>query len=105
MARTITELSRELNRQIGLLIDRRGRVDAVVVGDAKSIFLPDIQRRGRNRLCGLRLVHTHLGQEPLSEDDLTDLALLRLDCVAAVGVLADGLPGKIRFHGRCRGDR
>jgi len=94
LARAITELSRELNRQIGLLIDRRGRVNAVVVGDAKSIFLPDIQRRGRNRLCGLRLVHTHLNQEPLSEDDLTDLALLRLDCVTALGVLQDGLPGK-----------
>ena len=32
LARTITELSAELNRQIGLLIDRRGRISAVVVG-------------------------------------------------------------------------
>ena len=99
MARAITELSRELNRQIGLLIDRRGRVSAAVVGDARSIFLPDINRRGRNRLCGLRLIHTHLNQEPLNDDDLTDLALLRLDCVVAIEAGPDGLPGAVhRAH-------
>ncbi|MDX9974023.1 MAG: GTPase HflX, partial [FCB group bacterium] len=69
----------------------------MVVGDAKSVFLPDVSvhRRGRDRLLGLRLVHTHLKGEPLNDDDLTDLALLRLDLVAAVEVLEDGLPGKL----------
>jgi GTP-binding protein HflX len=38
----------------------------------------------RGRFRGLRLVHTHLRGEPLTRDDLTDLALLRLDLVAAV---------------------
>lgn len=52
-------------------------------------------RRGRDRLCGLRLVHTHLSHEPLNDDDLTDLALLRLDCVAALEALEDGLPGVV----------
>lgn len=33
---------------------------------------------------GLRLIHTHLKAEPLTEDDLTDLKLLRLDLVAAL---------------------
>lgn len=99
LARALTELSRELNRQIGVLIDRRGRVSAAVVGDARSIFLPDITRRGRNRLCGLRLIHTHLNSEALNDDDLTDLALLRLDCIAAIEVGGDGLPGKVhRAH-------
>lgn len=32
----------------------------------------------------MRLIHTHLKDEPLSRDDLTDLALLRLDMVAAI---------------------
>lgn len=77
------------------MIDRRGRVCAVVVGDARSLFLPDIQRRGRDRLCGLRLVHTHLAEEPLTEDDLTDLALLRFDLVGALTIRADGDPGKL----------
>jgi GTP-binding protein HflX len=33
---------------------------------------------------GLRLIHTHLKNEPVSEDDLTDLSLLRLDLLAAL---------------------
>ncbi len=40
-------------------------------------------------------MHTHLKNEPLSQDDLTDLALLRLDIMAAIGVTAEGLPADI----------
>jgi GTP-binding protein HflX len=58
--------------------------------------VPDLEKEypasGR-RLRGLRLIHTHLDGEPLSEDDLTDLALLRLDMIVAVGVDENGLPG------------
>ena len=97
--RALCELSREIRRQIGALVDRGGHICSIVVGDAKGIFLPDLSdyRHKRDRLCGLRLVHTHLNSEPLSEDDLTDLALLRLDIVAAMEVLEDGLPGKVHF--------
>ncbi len=42
----------------------------------------------------MRLIHTHLKQENLTQDDLTDLALLRLDMIAAIGV-KDGLPGNL----------
>lgn len=69
------------------------------MGDAHSIFLPDLSayRQGRDRLNGLRLVHTHLHPQGLDEDDLTDLALLRLDTVAAIEVREDGLPGPIHI--------
>ena len=82
---------------MGVLLDRRGHVHAVMVGDPRAVFLPDLtaHRRGRDRLCGLRLVHTHLNHEALTDDDLTDLALLRLDLVAAVEVLETGLPGAV----------
>jgi GTP-binding protein HflX len=43
----------------------------------------------------LRCVHTHLKGEALSHEDLADLALLRLDLMAAIGVLDSGLPGDI----------
>ena len=97
LARALTEISLEIKRQVGLLLDRAGHVEAVLVGDARAVTLPDLSayKRGRDRLCGLRLVHTHLNHEPLSEDDMTDLALLRLDMVAAVEVLDDGLPGRV----------
>jgi GTP-binding protein HflX len=66
----------------------------VVVGDAKQILLPD-RKRSRSsagRLSGIRYIHTHLRPEPLSEEDLADLALLRFDCVAAIEVGHEGLP-------------
>jgi GTPase len=97
LARHLSELSREVGRQIGVLLNRRGEVEHVLVGDARQVELPDIgrARAGQLRLRGLRLVHTHLKDEPLTRDDLTDLVLLRLDAVAAVVTRDDGLPGKI----------
>ncbi len=99
-ARAITQLSIRLNRQVGLMITRSGRISHVIVGDATGLFLPDLKEYapGQKLLRGLRLIHTHLKGEPLSQDDFTDLALLRLDLIAAIGVLDDqGLPGKIHI--------
>ena len=96
-ARALTSLSEAFNRQVGILIERGGKVSHVIVGDARGLFLPDLKGYplGLRLLRGLRLVHTHLRGEPLNRDDLTDLALLRLDLIAAIGVGGDGLPGKI----------
>ena len=97
LARYLTELSRELGRQLGVLINRRGEIEHVVVGDARQLELPDIgrARAGSSRLRGLRLVHTLLKDEPLTRDDLTDLVLLRLVAVVAVQARDDGLPGRV----------
>ncbi|HEX8909037.1 MAG TPA: GTPase HflX [Anaeromyxobacteraceae bacterium] len=99
LARHLSEVSLETGRQLGVLLDRKGDVQAVIVGDARKLELPDVgrARAGSHRLRGLRLVHTHLHGEPLTRDDHTDLALLRLDLVAAIEVLEDGLPGKIHY--------
>jgi GTP-binding protein HflX len=71
-------------------------VESVIVGDATQLMLPDIGRLrgGTGRFRGLRLVHTHLKGEPLTRDDLNDLALLRLDLVAMVEATADGDAGR-----------
>lgn len=76
-------------------MDRNGEICFVIVGDAREIVIPDLGRwrTGRGRLRGLRCIHTHLRNEPLTQDDLTDLALLRLDLMAALGVDERGLPG------------
>jgi GTPase len=98
-ARQLGELSHETRRQIGALIDRKGHVQYVMVGDNRRIELPDFKRVrvASGRFRGLRCVHTHLRGEPLTQDDLTDLALLRLDLMAAIEVDADsGLPGLVR---------
>jgi GTP-binding protein HflX len=92
-------VSREVGRQVGVLVNRRGEVEQVVVGDARQLFLPDIgrARAGQVRLRGLRLLHTHLDGEKLTRDDLTDLVLLRLDAVAALEAREDGLPGAVHL--------
>jgi len=98
-ARQISELSHETRRQIGALIDRKGYVEFVIVGDARRIELPDFKRVrvAGDRFRGLRCVHTHLRGEELTRDDLTDLALLRLDLMAAIDVdEVTGLPGVVR---------
>jgi len=88
LSRDLAHISFESGRQIGLLIGRDGGVETVLVGDPRSLYIPDLpkSRGGRRRLRGLRLVHTHLNSEPLSQDDLMDLVFLRLDCVGAVYV-------------------
>lgn len=98
-ARQLSELSHEIRRQIGVLVDRKGYVEHVVVGDARRIELPDLRRSraGSDRFRGLRCIHTHLRHEELTQDDLTDLALLRLDLMAAIDVDEQtGLPGVVR---------
>ena len=103
LARAMTELSAEIRRQVGVLVDRSGNVQHVMVGSPSGIELPDWGRlrAGRGRLRGLRLIHTHLGSEGLTRDDLTDLALLRLDAVVSISVREDGLPGLAHAASLC----
>jgi len=95
LARQLTELSHALNRQLGLLINRKGEVAYVIVGDQRGIMIPDLSEypSSSTRFRGLRLIHTHVNEGGLSEEDLTDLALLRLDIIGALEVKPDGLPG------------
>ena len=68
----------------------------MIVGDANSVFIPNLDDYplGRNPMRGLRFIHTHLKDEPLNNEDITDLALLRFDMIAAISI-KDGLPYNI----------
>jgi len=96
-ARALSEASAEIGRQVGLIIDRSGSVRNVLVGTNKDILIPDLSehRLGGRRLRGVRFIHTHLKGQALNQEDLTDLALLRLDMIAALATQPDGLPGNI----------
>jgi len=96
-ARALSEASAEIGRQVGLIIDRSGSIRNVLVGTNHDILIPDLSehRLGARRLRGVRFIHTHLKDQPLNHEDLTDLALLRLDMIAALAVRPDGLPGNI----------
>lgn len=86
LAREMADISLEIRRQLGILVSRIGEIAYVVVGDERALMIPALEDYplGRRLLRGIRLVHTHLKGEPLSDDDLTDLSLLRLDMVAAL---------------------
>jgi len=97
LARDLSSLSHEIRRQIGLLINRPGKVAYVIVGDHKKIVIPSISdyRAAPGRLKGLRCIHSHLANEPLTDDDLTDLSLLRLDMMAAVANCDTGIATQV----------
>jgi GTP-binding protein HflX len=98
LARQLAEVSWDLHRQVGVLVNRQGLVTHVLVGDVRGLVIPPLRReRGaRGRLKGLRLLHTHFDTASLSQDDLLDLALLRLDAVAAIQVNPPGQPGPLQ---------
>lgn len=92
LVRSLVDASRETKRQVGALVHRSGSVESVIVGSATGLMLPDIGRlrAAQGRFRALRLIHTHLFNEPLTHDDLTDLTRLRLDLVAAVLLSPEG---------------
>ena len=89
LAHEMAAVSLEIRRQIAIFASRAGKIEFVVVGSSDQIFIPELKGYApiSGRLCGLRYIHTHLKkEEALSRDDLTDLALLRFDLMAAVTV-------------------
>ncbi len=68
----------------------------MIVGDFKGIMIPSLTHiRSQGRLKGLRLVHTHLAGEDISDEDLMDLLFLRLDMLSVLKVDDSGLPEKL----------
>ena len=97
LASASTKLSHTLRRQIGFVINRRGVIESVIVGTDRQLVIPLLarSRSGPRLLRGVRVVHTSFTEPPLTNDDLTDLALLRLDMIVAIGVGAYGEPAQI----------
>ncbi|MEM7448589.1 MAG: GTPase HflX [Myxococcota bacterium] len=94
LTRSLCEISFGTRRQVGVLVNRLGIVDHVIIGDASKLYLPDIGRlrASEGRLRGIRLLHTHLSNEPLTHDDIVDLTRLRLDLIAAFCLNHEGRP-------------
>lgn len=89
LAEAISKISFEINKEVAVIINRRGQILDVCVGDADSIKLTEFKnvREAQSRLCGLRCIHTHPNGSPiLSKADLTALQSFRFDLIAAIGV-------------------
>jgi len=94
----MASISAELNRRIGLLVDRAGRVEKMAVGDATRVEVPrePSAPAGRTRFCTLRFIATRIGDRELEPVDLSPIALHLLDALAIIAVEADGTPGPVR---------
>ncbi|MCA1792691.1 MAG: GTPase HflX [Desulfotignum sp.] len=97
IAAELVQISHDIRRQVGLMVDRNGKTICVIAGDPHCIVIPVTPDHMAipGRLKGLRCIHTHLQDEPLTQDDLTDLALLRLDYITAICLTQDGQPGPV----------
>lgn len=92
LARKIAHASFISRRLVGVLLDRKGEVREVMVGDSTRLYLPEIGRRGgKDRLRGLRLVVARPTPLAMAEKKLTlahdlktDLEKLRLDAVIEI---------------------
>ena len=78
-----------VGRETMVYIDRSGRVMDVVVGEKDRVSLPSLNnRRSQQRLNGIRCIHTHPGgNSHLSDVDIQSLKSIRLDAMAAIGVM------------------
>jgi GTP-binding protein HflX len=90
LAREMLRIAHELRRRVGVLINRQGRIEGVVLGTKEIIYLPDLgrYRLGRSRLRNLRFVFTDLSrdkdQASIPYDIFADLERLRFDVVVSV---------------------
>jgi len=92
-AHELAALSRELSRQIGLILDRTGRVQMIIVGTPTNLFIPELPTaRSVRGLRGVRLLHTHLKLDGISQEDLMDMLFLRLDALSVLTVNPQGEP-------------
>jgi len=94
----MAEVSHALNRRIGMLVDRAGRVEAISIGEAHRITVPrqPSAPSGRMRFCTLRFISTRLEDEALTPAELAPIALHRLDAMAVITVEKDGAAGPVR---------
>ncbi len=82
----ISDMTRLINREISVSIDRKGRVLEVAIGDSNSVELPILELSSK-KLSGVKVIHTHpSGYSKLSMIDISALLKLKLDAILAVGV-------------------
>lgn len=86
----IVEISYNINKEISVAIDRKGKILDINIGDSGSATLPKVEYKDR-KLCGVRIIHTHpSGSTRLSDVDISALIELKLDAMSAIGINKDG---------------
>ena len=69
----ITDMTRVINREISVSIDRKGKILEVAIGDSNSVELPILEISSK-KLSGVKVIHTHPnGYSKLSMIDISAL--------------------------------
>lgn len=90
LAREMVALAEKMRRRVGVLINRQGRIEAVMVGTKEILYLPDLgrYRLSRSRLRNLRFIFTDLSKNrteaSIPYDIFADLERLRFDMVVSL---------------------
>ncbi len=107
----IASLSSRINREIIVAIDRRGNIVEISIGDSSSVQLPllNVQEKRLSGIrvihTGIRVIHTHPNGNPnLSSIDISALTKLKLDCIAAIGVVEEKITGVVMGFCNVDGD-
>ncbi len=112
-AKELCEVAAHLGTVVGVLVDRKGTVEHVAVGEQNHLYLPDIgrQRAAATRLRGLRLLVSKpqrrspiqasslkksfaFSHYEIDRDFIGDLEKLQLDLILQIEALPSGLPGR-----------
>lgn len=99
LGRALSSLSKEINKTITVLINRKGKIELLYIGDSFQVPFDQLQRsrEAKYRLRGYRLIHTHLKDSVLSHPDLVTLLKERLDLIGVLEVRDGGIPGKFQI--------
>jgi len=94
----ICKITRDTNKEVAVLVNRKGEVVDVAIGDFASVQLNMYtERRSKDSLSGIRCIHTHPnGYGMLSELDISALKELKLDLMIGIGV-HNGNPQNVFF--------
>jgi len=99
LADSVAELSHTTGYPLSVVVNRRGQVVNITVGQPSDVNMPELRgvRVGPGRLCGHRIIHTHIVKKPtiavagadtsiISMENLQVLARNRLDLLAQIEV-------------------
>jgi GTPase len=100
LAEAAAEFAQESGTNLSIVIDRRGQVVNVTVGNPSDVQMPELRgvRVGPGRLCGHRIVYTQLpgrqqvasGAAVPSKEELQFMAKNRMDVLAKIEVNPNG---------------
>lgn len=100
LGRTLSQISYDIEKEITLIINRKGRAEIVFVGDSYELPFNELLERSREskyRLRGYRLIHTHIKNPNLSHPDLVTLLNERLDLIGVLELKDGGIPGRFQI--------